>query len=246
MARRCGYCGGPVATLRCGGCYALNAPEARHCSACGRELGLEPIPDPEAASLGCPQCEIALRGFASGPGRLFDCDGCGGQFVEHALLRDLLERREVRGEAVPRRPQLPPSSPQIVHYLPCPVCQRLMNRHNFGAKSGVIVDICGGHGVWFHAHDLGRVLDFVEGGGLDRARLQNAEDLGRDRIQEAGGQLRTDQLPHPLPFRISGEDSTIAHALPSAWSTGFADDGRELAAAIFHRLEELFEHLTRD
>jgi hypothetical protein len=50
-----------------------------------------------------------------------------------------------------------------------------MHRRNFGQISGVILDWCRGHGWWFDAEELGRVLAFVDGGGLERAREKRHE-----------------------------------------------------------------------
>lgn len=44
-----------------------------------------------------------------------------------------------------------------------PRIRRPSNRKNFGRSSGVIVDICRRHGVWFDRGELPRVLAFVEG-----------------------------------------------------------------------------------
>ena len=50
-----------------------------------------------------------------------------------------------------------------------------MNRLNFGRVSGVIIDLCKGHGVWFDPGELQRALTFVAGGGLTRMRESEAE-----------------------------------------------------------------------
>lgn len=180
--RHCPYCAVPVATVRCARCFHMNVPAALHCSGCGDELGLEPIAEPDEVV--CPDCRQPMTAFRAESGVLRDCDGCGGQFVEHRLLRELLERREVLGDEVPQRP--PRSSaavagPPSVRYVPCPLCGTRMNRKNFGGTSGVIVDICRPHGVWLDAGELPRVLQFVAEGGLARARRREAEQLAEQR-----------------------------------------------------------------
>mgnify|MGYP003781192541 CR=1 FL=1 len=185
-ARACPYCRAPLATVRCAACFHMNVAEAVHCSGCGRDLGLEPIG--EASTLACPRCSTRLESLPQGPGALFDCPSCGGQFVENALLRDLLERQRV----VPGSAGGPPSSrvpPEgAVRYLPCPECSRLMHRRNFGRSSGIIVDVCSPHGIWFDRGELPRVLAFVAGGGLERAELRRREEerLAESRARTAG------------------------------------------------------------
>jgi Zn-finger nucleic acid-binding protein len=224
-ARHCAYCGAPVATVRCAGCFQLSSPDAEYCASCGRPLGLEPIGLSD--SLSCPRCPGKLGAFGGNPGRLFDCPACGGQFVEHALFRELLLRREICGAAVPRRPLQRSTPGEPVRYVPCPSCHALMNRKNFGGISGVIVDICSKHGVWFDTGELPRVLEFVESGGLARAQQRIAEDLER----KARGQA-LDQASSPV---------LLAHAESPPWATGLWGDATEAVHALLHGLGEWLE-----
>jgi Zn-finger nucleic acid-binding protein len=64
-----------------------------------------------------------------------------------------------------------------VHYIPCPVCSGIMNRSAFGRVSGVVVDVCRKHGVWFDAGELFEVVRFVVSGGLARARERELVDM---------------------------------------------------------------------
>ena len=190
-ARVCGYCRGPIATVRCSHCYHMNIPEALHCSGCGRELGLEPLGRPD--TLECPNCKLPFDAYCGGPGMLHDCNRCGGQFVEHALLRDLLERQQVYGGSAPRRAELRLGS-EPVRYVPCPQCQQHMNRRNFGGNSGVVVDVCQRHGIWFDTGELPRVLAFVEQGGLVRAKQREREEADR-KMREARVAAAMAELP---------------------------------------------------
>ena len=236
-ARHCDYCHAPVASVRCANCFHLSSPNAAHCAGCGRELGLEPIPG--ETTLSCVDCARPLDVFANGPGHLYDCAKCGGQFVEHALLRDLLERREVCGAAVPRRAMSQNSASRPVRYVPCPACHVLMNRQNFGGSSGVIVDVCARHGVWFHEGELSRVLEFVESGGLARARRREIEEAESARkalhaaAVDAVSDLHTTEGQLHLPPLSGG---SLTYSFVPAWKTRFIDDAREVATAILHEL----------
>src|SRR5581483_10169670 len=70
---------------------------------------------------------------------------------------------------------------EAVRYVPCPVCQALMNRVNFAGCSHVIVDVCGKHGTWFDKDELRKVIEFIRGGGLDKSRAQEIAELQRQR-----------------------------------------------------------------
>lgn len=173
-ARHCPECGAAVATVRCAACFHMNVPEDALCTGCGQPLGLEPEGEP--CSLSCSRCRRPFSKFMGTGGALYDCDACGGQFVEHGLLRDLLEQRDVYGNAAPRRPKRFKISPEPIAYVACPMCGVRMNRKNFGLSSGVIVDACGVHGTWFDSGELPHVLAFVESGGLAEARRAERAD----------------------------------------------------------------------
>lgn len=168
--RSCRHCSTLLATLRCGHCFDLNFPDDLHCRGCGLEVGLAvATADSEQT---CPDCKLPLTTFKAGAGQLQACERCGAQMVTHGLLRALLEQREVLGAAVPSPGEAPRGNPlkDPVRYRPCPSCQLLMNRKNFGGASGIIVDVCVRHGTFFDAGELPRVLEFVRRGGLAQAQ----------------------------------------------------------------------------
>lgn len=68
-------------------------------------------------------------------------------------------------------------APTAVRYVACPVCKKIMNRSNFAHRSGVVIDSCKGHGVWLEAGELGRALGFIDSGGLDRLRDEQAHEI---------------------------------------------------------------------
>jgi Zn-finger nucleic acid-binding protein len=154
----------------------MNMASAQHCSGCGTELGL--IVESELRDAHCSDCHEPLEAIAERAGSLLNCRHCGGQFVEHALFRSMIEHAETSGRAIPDAPyQKPPPKAALerVHYRPCAVCQQMMNRKNFGGASGVIVDVCAKHGTWFDAGELPQVLAFIRSGGLVRERTRELE-----------------------------------------------------------------------
>jgi Zn-finger nucleic acid-binding protein len=198
-APRCDYCHAPLESVHCAACFALNPSDASHCIGCGQKLGLEPLEIP--SSLHCPACAAPFRAFSGGSGTLGECSACGGQFVEHALLGELLERRELF-RVVPRAVPRESLKPGPVRYLPCPVCATRMNRNNFGGTSGVVVDVCPHHGVWFDAGELPRILEFVQAGGLERARERaRHERAGAERAQRVAA-----SPPAPVALPASTPD----------------------------------------
>ena len=62
----------------------------------------------------------------------------------------------------------PQPIPQGARYVKCPICAKIMNRVNFGRRSGIVVDVCKPHGIWFERDELRAVLGFVAHGGLEQ------------------------------------------------------------------------------
>lgn len=128
----------------------------------------------------CPRCGSRLTERSLHDVQELECDECLGLFLDRATL-DRLGTPEGKGLrlAFPKRART--DADRTVRYLKCPVCKRLMNRTNFGRMSGVIVDVCKDDGVWFDAGEVNAIIDFVERGGLERARRREEEERAAER-----------------------------------------------------------------
>jgi Zn-finger nucleic acid-binding protein len=155
--------------VRCSHCFALHFPGSRFCARCGQELEPEPLLD--ATDAPCPRCRKPLRVASSGSpvvetleglALLHECIGCGGVFLDNASLERVFSP-EALGNRHPAPSARAPSAPDVVRYLNCPACNRLMNRVNFGKHSGIIVDVCKDHGTWFDSGELTRAIEFAKG-----------------------------------------------------------------------------------
>ena len=90
-----------------------------------------------------------------------------------ALETVLAESAALGGVASYRAAARPPSEAAAgrgayepdFRYLACPQCGRTMNRQNFMKRSGVIVDECLHHGIWFDSDEARRAGEFVAAGG---------------------------------------------------------------------------------
>jgi len=208
----CQYCGAGIATVRCGHCFHMNMAQAHRCSGCGAELGA--VLESELLGKQCSDCRAPLEAFREPAGALLACRVCGGQFVEHALLRSLLEQYECTGLAFPDAPYhkpVPKAALERVHYRPCTVCEQMMNRKNFGGSSGVIVDVCAKHGTWFDPGELPQVLEFVKSGGLVRERLREEERKRQARARERDALTASERTPHSFQ-PLSGSPSGTSYA----------------------------------
>ena len=77
-----------------------------------------------------------------------------------------------------RAPRPATSDPSMmeIRYRPCPVCRQLMNRFNFARSSGVILDSCKPHGIWFDPDELRRIVAFIRSSriaGIRRSYFNN-------------------------------------------------------------------------
>jgi len=176
--RACPFCRSSVGTTRCTECLAWNSAEAAFCQQCGRDLHAGEPDECRSTSRVCPGDggPLVTRRYADWD--IDECDGCGGVFVVASTLDCLLADRETTHHGL--RLALPKPSPPSdgsnelspIAYPKCPECRVPMMRRNFARISGVLVDVCNEHGVWFDAGELSAVLTFVARGGWDNPRAR--------------------------------------------------------------------------
>lgn len=172
----CPYCSSTVATRRCSSCLAWNLSQAAHCQACGRALG-DGVAEASASGYACPRCGHPLLAREYAETSVDECDGCGGLFLAPATMDRVVAARDRSPGLRLALPKRQAQRETAVRYLHCPVCGKLMNREAFGRISGIVVDVCKVHGVWFDAGELAAAIQFVEKGGLERARKRELEEI---------------------------------------------------------------------
>ena len=186
---RCQFCKTRLKTMACPKCFGLMFVGAKFCDHCGA------IAAPVEVSLDekggdCPRCRVPLEGNTIGETYLRGCTKCDGVWLEAAAFEAIcadresqsavlgfLDKRTLRGTPLTK-----------INYIPCPDCGQLMNRNNFAKASGVIVDICKHHGVWFDADELPSIIGFIQKGGMELARQREKNELKEERAR-----LREDQ-----------------------------------------------------
>lgn len=189
---QCKYCESKLATVACPSCFALMFIGSKHCPRCGAAAAQAAAA--ELSELKCPRCNTRMAGITLGATALRECEQCIGLWVEVAAFEKICADREqqaaVLGAAVPAPSrQSPAGNAEKVRYVPCPHCGQLMNRINFARCSGVIVDICKGHGTWFDRDELSGIVQFIRGGGLEVSRKKEKTELEFERQK-----LRAEQL----------------------------------------------------
>ena len=131
----------------------------------------------------CPRCSGRLEPTQFHDATVLDCTGCRGLYLPRHVI-DALTRPDGKALrlAFPHREREP--EPIQVRYLKCPTCDGVMNRQNFGEVSGVVVDVCSDHGIWFDAGEVNAVIDFVEKGGLEMAERRKRERFDREMARD--------------------------------------------------------------
>ena len=67
-----------------------------------------------------------------------------------------------------------------------------MNRVNFARCSGVIIDLCKKHGIWFDCDELSRIVEFIREGGLEHSRSKEKAQLEEERRRLREEQMTAD------------------------------------------------------
>ena len=177
-AKACTFCGASF-TLRdrqlvgmCSSCGTRSSRGETYCHGCG-----EPLVDSAQAALPgdkcCPVCteKHALTHRQLRTGALLECTHCGGVWLDRQafamLASEARDHARQSGAMNPRHPvqAIPPQAGPA--YRRCVECDTVMQRKNYGRKSGVIVDVCPKHGIWFDLHELEGVLSWLRSGGVE-------------------------------------------------------------------------------
>jgi Zn-finger nucleic acid-binding protein len=149
-------------------------------------------------------------------------------FLSPEAMNRVVAERDIPTGLTLELPQRRAAIEAEVHYLRCPVCACMMNRNAFGRVSGVVVDVCKKHGVWFDAGELFEVVRFVEAGGLARARERElAEAADHER------RLRADLLQGDETGALGTGVRPINLGLGHAALVDLADEFVEFVARLW-------------
>jgi Zn-finger nucleic acid-binding protein len=215
-ATRCLFCDARLATHACPSCFGMMFLGNKHCPRCGASASRSEVADTQPRR--CPRCRVELAPVAVGAASLRECERCGGLWVDVQTFEQICADREQQSTVLGGAASVAPArakgqgEPDKVRYVPCPECSRLMNRVNFAQCSGVVVDICKGHGTWFDRDELAEIVSFIRAGGLEAARNRERQQLAEERRL-----LRVEQLA-----KAKAESSSIAGMSGLDAQTGIA------------------------
>jgi Zn-finger nucleic acid-binding protein len=196
-APQCRYCEARLATVSCPSCFAMMFLGSKHCPRCGA-AAVQPG-DVSNVEKKCPRCKTQMVSKSLGDAVLLECDRCLGLWLNVATFEKICADREHQS-AVLGAATIETSNRTIpqgkVSYVPCPECSQLMNRANFARCSGVIVDLCKKHGIWFDRNELSRIIEFIREGGLEMSRTREKMHLEEERrsLEQLKGEVKRSEI----------------------------------------------------
>ncbi|MEM6455230.1 MAG: zf-TFIIB domain-containing protein [Acidobacteriota bacterium] len=204
-APSCRYCGATFSLRErdlntiCPSCLARVSDHARFCHHCATPIAPEDDLGSETDRM-CPACgpdqPLTSRRIGDLPFSLLECGRCAGIWLGNEAFQTLKHRarggeinlhgfRSADGSGQASR-ELGSAS---FSYRPCPVCSKLMQRRNYGRRSGIIIDQCKDHGVWFDDHELNQILNWISSGGeevaAERAGHEQREMQRRAKLHQS-------------------------------------------------------------
>jgi Zn-finger nucleic acid-binding protein len=187
---QCEFCKTRLKTVACTKCLGLMFAGSAYCGHCGASAVLTEV-SPADGDGECPRCKIRLDRLLIENIELNECSRCNGMWAGVETFESICSKREdqasVLGFIEERTNPLEPLAQ--ISYVPCPDCKQLMNRNNFARASGVIIDLCKHHGVWFDAGELPKIICFIQKGGMQMARDREKLDI-REQRARANDELR--------------------------------------------------------
>jgi Zn-finger nucleic acid-binding protein len=217
-AVQCLFCSARLATVACPSCFGMMFKGSRHCPRCGAEAARDERPS--TLQRRCPRCRVEMESVMVGATMLRECARCSGLWMDVASFEQVCAGREQQAAVLGSASFAPSRTVEAqaevhVRYVPCPECGQLMNRVNFARCSGVVVDVCKGHGTWFDRDELRRIVEFIRAGGLDASRAREKAELAEERRRLQQEQLAVASHTSTLPG-LSDDDrrgSIVAAAL---------------------------------
>jgi Zn-finger nucleic acid-binding protein len=197
---QCEFCRSRLKTVGCGSCLGLMFMGSKFCGHCGaRAVAAEMVSEENAGD--CPRCKIKLHTIQIGSVNVRECEKCSGFWSGIQTFESICTDQDQQSAVLSfigekGKEKLPQAA---INYVPCPDCKELMNRSNFARSSGVIIDLCKQHGVWFDADELPKIINFINSGGMARAREKEKIAIADERSR-----LRDEQHKMAMMERRSG------------------------------------------
>jgi Zn-finger nucleic acid-binding protein len=208
----CNHCRSRLKTMSCCSCYGTIFQGNKFCPLCGENAVSPNFFDEE--NLGdCPRCKIKLKLIIIDEIKLSECEKCEGIWTDIETFEIICANRENQSAVLKKFDEiLHHPKPVKIQYVPCPTCHQLMNRNNFAKISGVIIDSCKEHGVWFDAEELPKIIEFIRKGGMEYSRQKEKAQLDAERERLRAEQFKSsiDRFKHESRSDIPNSKTSYA------------------------------------
>lgn len=207
--------------MACKKCFGTIFQGSSFCPLCGEKAFQAQTID-ETKTGDCPRCKIKLKLLQIEDLAISECDKCEGVWVDAETFEEICANHEKQAAVLKKFEEIfTHKKPLKVQYVPCPDCKNLMNRSNFAKVSGIVIDSCRQHGIWFDSEELPQIIEFIRKGGIDRAREK--EKL---HIQAEREKLRYEKFKQSVEYRTQS-------GFESKWNSGNGSTIREFINFLF-------------
>lgn len=202
----------------CKSCSAALEPNTNRCHYCGvrNDVDLEAkhefsVSTPHSNRI-CPHCNITLQTIELKMGEALyieRCNECFGLFFDPGEIDILLNSTVTSVDNVNLKHIQNINKDRYqskkVKYIKCPECRMMMNRVNFGYRSGVVIDQCRKHGIWLDNGEITHLMEWKKAGGQLLDQQKNPQKL-------VSQQKQTEKI-HASP-KINSRDAYYARFKP--------------------------------
>lgn len=216
---------------RCNSCSAPLPANTNKCTYCGVRSDVDlhnkhdyHVNETESERI-CPHCEIPLQTVnlnSEGKLQIERCKECYGLFFDPGEIESLLESsvsnvQEINRQHIRNINKDRFQKKQKIKYVKCPVCRILMNRVNYGHRSGVIIDSCRKHGVWLDNGEITHLMEWTKAGGQLLHQKEN-------------------QTPKPQPSRHTSSHRDNDRSQRRYQSNDFDNDLLESVSSVLNKI----------
>lgn len=199
---------------RCTSCSAPLLANSNICRYCGIrndiDLHAQNYTSLNQSERICPECDTAMHTIELAmptPLHVERCKRCFGIFFDPGEIQILLEN-SVSGvfdinKSLMRTINKERFQNKSVKYVKCPDCRVLMNRVNFGHRSGVVIDQCKKHGIWLESGEIIHLLEWKKAGGQ---MLHKQHSASKQEPPLRNYRQSTAQSQDPVVFTNASDD----------------------------------------
>jgi len=222
----CAYCQARISeadrrkTTLCPACFTRIEDDSKHCRACSLPIkpqALAPLP----VERDCPRCASKLRVRSLEVADVTECCKCLGMWLSPDTFRVVTSNAQ-RGAAgnlqfagQKQRTSLVERGLETVKYIPCLTCGELMQRRQYQwaeRSTGVVIDVCRGHGLWLDHDELERIVEHIAASPAPDA---SAAPAAQDPV------IVTRAGQSPILVGRDGSVHDLGRAAPGDWLTDF-------------------------